>query len=73
MSGGPARAASVVERLRRSEQTLSHQRQEQMMSSQMPFRDKSPTNVAAKRNNQNSTCAHDISAVASSRGVYLCR
>lgn len=38
MSGGPARAASVVEWLRPSEQTLSLQCQEQMMSLQMPFK-----------------------------------
>lgn len=51
MSGGPASAASVVEWLRPSEQTSSLQRQEQMMSLQMPFKTRTQQLSQRKRNN----------------------
>lgn len=62
---GVGSGVSVLELLQSSEQTLSHQRQEKMMSSILPLRDKILTNSRGKRNNQNSTSAYDIRAFGS--------
>lgn len=62
---GVGSAVFVVKLLQSSEQRLSRQRQEKVMSSILPLRDKILTNSRGKSNNQNSTSAYDIRAFGS--------
>lgn len=62
---GVGSAVSGVELQQSREQTLPQERQENMMSSILPLRDKILTNSRGKRNNQNSTSANDIRAFGS--------
>lgn len=71
MSGGPASAASAVKRLRRSEQTLSHQRQEQMMSSQVPFVSQEPNKCCSEKGTIRIRHVHMTSVPLRRRAAFI--